>query len=185
MKNKMIKFKNISPNVAKSAFIADGAKVIGDVSIGEDSSVWFNCVLRGDVNYIKIGKRTNVQDLTTIHVWHASYSEDGELLDAGYPTIIGDDVTIGHNCVIHACKIDDRCLVGMNAVVMDGAKIGCESIVGAGSVITKGKVFPPRSLILGSPAKLVRQLNDEEAKSLLESAQNYVKFKDEFLKNCE
>ncbi|MCI5969230.1 gamma carbonic anhydrase family protein [Helicobacter sp.] len=177
----LIKFKDKVPKVASNVFIAEGAKVIGEVEIGEDSSVWFNCVLRGDVNAIKIGKHTNIQDLTTLHVWHKTYDAQGNALDNGYAVEIGDDVTIGHNCVIHACVLKHRILVGMNAVIMDGAVIEEDSIVGAGSVVTKGKKFPPRSLILGNPAKFVRELKDEEVALIKESAQNYVRFKNDFL----
>ncbi|ARJ56228.1 gamma carbonic anhydrase family protein [Campylobacter cuniculorum] len=177
----LIAFKGKNPKIGQNVFIAQGAKIIGEVEIGDESSVWFNCVLRADVNFIKIGKRTNIQDLTTIHVWHREFNEDGSLKDAGFPTSIGDDVTIGHNCVIHACTIKDRVLIGMNAVVMDDALIEEDSIVGAGSVVTKGKKFPPRSLILGNPAKFVRELKEEELAFLKISAQNYVHFKDDFL----
>ena len=177
----LIKFKDKTPKIANTVFIAEGAKVIGEVEIGEDSSVWFNCVLRGDVNSIKIGKRTNIQDLTTLHIWHRTLDAKGNVLDEGYPVEIGDDVTIGHNCVIHACVLKNRILIGMNAVVMDGVVIEEDSIVGVGSVITKGKKFPPRSLILGNPAKFVRELKDDEVAFIKESAQNYVRFKNDFL----
>lgn len=177
----LIRFKNHTPKLNQNVFVAKGAKIIGEVEIGEDSSVWFNCVLRGDVNFIKIGKRTNIQDLSTVHVWHREFDSDGSLKSAGYPTIIGDDVTIGHNCVIHACVIKNRVLVGMNAVIMDDALIEEDSIVGAGSVVTKGKKFPPRSLILGNPAKFVRELSQDEIDFLKQSACNYVEFKNEFL----
>ncbi len=177
----LIKFKDKTPKIANNVFIAEGAKVIGEVEIGEDSSVWFNCVLRGDVNSIKIGKRTNIQDLTTLHIWHRTLDAKGNVLDEGYPVEIGDDVTIGHNCVIHACVLKNRILIGMNAVVMDGVVIEEDSIVDAGSVITKGKKFPPRSLILGNPAKFVRELKDDEVAFIKESAQNYVRFKNDFL----
>ncbi|EAJ8474043.1 gamma carbonic anhydrase family protein [Campylobacter upsaliensis] len=172
----LIKFQGKTPQVGDKVFIAQGAKIIGEVELGEDSSVWFNCVLRADFNFIKIGKRTNIQDLTTIHIWHR------EPNDKGYPTIIGDDVSIGHNCVIHACEIKNRVLVGMNSTIMDGACIEEDSIVGAGSVVTKHKKFPPRSLILGNPAKFVRELSQEEVDFLKISAQNYVEFKNAFLK---
>lgn len=177
----LINLKDKTPKVANNVLIAEGAKIIGEVEIGEDSSVWFNCVLRGDVNFIKIGKRTNIQDLTTLHVWHKSYDVQGNIIDKGYPVEIGDDVTIGHNCVIHACVVKDRVLVGMHAVIMDGAVIEEDSIVGAGSVVTKGKRFPPRSLILGNPAKFVRELREDEVAFIRESAQNYVYFKNSFL----
>ena len=181
----LITFNGKSPKIQQGAFIAPGAKIIGEVEIGTDSSVWFNCVLRGDANFIKIGSRTNIQDLSTVHIWHREFNPDGSLKDAGYPTIIGDDVTIGHNCVIHACTLKNRVLVGMNAVVMDGAVIEEDSIVGAGSVVTKGKIFPPRSLILGNPAKLVRELNEAELAFLKQSALNYVGFKNEFLHDAK
>ncbi|RTI80370.1 gamma carbonic anhydrase family protein [Campylobacter jejuni] len=181
----LIKFKNHSPKLGQNVFVAEGAKIIGEIEIGDESSIWFNCVLRADVNFIKIGKRTNIQDLSTVHVWHREFDEKGKLKDAGFPTIIGDDVTIGHNCVIHACVIKNRVLIGMSAVVMDNALIEEDSIVGAGSVVTKGKKFPPRSLILGNPAKFVRELNDEEISFLKQSALNYVDFKNEFLKDLQ
>lgn len=178
----LLNFKGKSPKIAPNVFIAEGAKIIGEVEIGEDSSVWFNCVLRGDENFIKIGKRTNIQDLTTLHIWHRLFDDKEAMIDSGYPVIIGDDVTIGHHCIIHACQIHSRCLIGMHACVMDDAEIGEDSIVGAGSVVTKGKKFPPRSLILGNPAKFVRELKDEEIALILQSAQNYVRFKNDFLK---
>ncbi|EAK3352714.1 gamma carbonic anhydrase family protein [Campylobacter upsaliensis] len=178
----LIKFQGKTPQVGDKVFIAQGAKVIGEVELGEDSSVWFNCVLRADFNFIKIGKRTNIQDLTTIHIWHRELDEKGALKDRGYPTIIGDDVSIGHNCVIHACEIKNRVLIGMNSTIMDGVCIEEDSIVGAGSVVTKHKKFPPRSLILGNPAKVIRELSQEEVDFLKISAQNYVEFKNAFLK---
>lgn len=181
----LIAFNGKGPKIHHSAFIAQGAKIIGEVEIGEDSSVWFNCVLRGDANFIKIGSRTNIQDLSTVHIWHREFNTDGSLKDAGYPTIIGNDVTIGHNCVIHACTIKDRVLIGMNAVIMDAAIINEDSIVGAGSVITKGKIFPPRSLILGNPAKFVRELSAAELAFLKQSALNYVGFKNAFLNEAK
>lgn len=177
----LIPFKDKIPQVGANVFIAEGAKVIGEVQIGDESSVWFNCVLRGDINLIKIGKRSNIQDLSTLHTWGRTYDDNGGIVDSGLPVIIGDDVTIGHNCVIHACVIKDRVLIGMNAVVMDGAVIDEDSIVGAGSVVTKGKTFPKRSLIVGNPAKVVRSLSDDEVAFLRQSALNYVAYKNDFL----
>lgn len=173
----LIQFKEHKPKVGKEVLICDGAKVIGEVELGDNVSVWYNCVLRGDVNYIKVGNNTNIQDLTTIHVWH----RDEGVAESGFPVIIGDNVTIGHNCIIHACHIEDNCLIGMGSIVMDGAKIGRDSIVGAGAVVTKGKTFPPRSLILGNPAKFVRELNPSEIEEISQSAIRYVSFKNEFL----
>ncbi len=181
----LLNFKGKNPKIDQNVFIAEGAKIIGEVEIGEDSSIWFNCVLRGDENFIKIGKRTNIQDLTTLHIWHRLFDESGKMIDAGYPVIIGDDVTIGHNCIIHACQIHSRCLIGMHACVMDNVEIGEDSIVGAGSVVTKGKKFPPHSLILGNPAKFIRELKEEEIALIIESAQNYVRFKNDFLTNLQ
>lgn len=173
----LIKFNGITPSIGKDVLLCDGAKVIGEVSIGDNASIWYNCVLRGDVNYIKIGKNTNIQDLTMIHVWHR---EEGKA-ESGYPTIIGDNVTIGHSCVIHACHIEDNCLIGMGSIVMDGARIGRDSIVGAGAVVTKGKKFPPKSLILGNPAKFVRELSEEEIEEIVNSAIRYVEFKNQYM----
>ncbi len=146
---KILGYKDKLPEIGKQVFLADGSIVVGDVSLGDDVSVWFNTVIRGDVHYIRIGARTNVQDLSMLHVTHDTH-----------PLIIGEGVTIGHNVVLHGCTIEDYCLIGMGAIVMDGAVIGHHSIVGAGAVVTGGKVFPPYSMIIGSPATLKRELND-------------------------
>ncbi|PAF44956.1 gamma carbonic anhydrase family protein [Helicobacter sp. 11S02629-2] len=167
--------EKISPKLGKDVLVSEGAKVIGEVTLGDDVSIWYNCVLRADVNSIQVGARTNIQDLTCVHV-HRRCSGG-----PNFPTIIGEEVTIGHNCTIHACTIGNRCLIGMGAIVMDGAVIGDDSIVGAGSVVTKNQHFKPRSLILGSPARFVRELNDEEVASLKQSALDYVNFKNDFL----
>lgn len=172
----LIEFQGHTPIVGKNVLLCEGAKIIGEVSIGDNASIWFNCVLRGDVNYIKIGKNTNIQDLTMIHVWH----RESGIKDSGYPTIIGDNVTIGHSCVIHACNISDNCLIGMGSIIMDGAIIGRDCIVGAGSVVTKGKQFPPQSLILGNPAKFIRTLNEKEIAEIANSAIRYVEFKNQY-----
>ncbi len=168
----LLAYKGNTPAVDASTWIAPGATVIGDVTIGKESSVWFGCVVRGDVHRIRIGDRTNIQDLSMIHVTHWKKSDRSD----GHPTIIGDDVTIGHRVMLHGCTIEDACLIGMSATILDGAVIGRESIVGAGALVTGGKVFPPRSLILGSPAKAVRTLNDEEVAELYASAKRYVGF---------
>jgi carbonic anhydrase/acetyltransferase-like protein (isoleucine patch superfamily) len=163
-------FQGIKPTIAKSAFIEETAVVIGDVVIGEDCSVWFNSVIRGDVNYIRLGDRTNVQDLCVLHVTHATA-----------PLVIGNDVTIGHNVVLHGCTIKDRVLIGMGAIIMDGAVIGEDCVVGAGALITEGTIVPPKSLILGSPAKVKRPVTGKELAWIKESAQNYIKYAKQYL----
>jgi len=170
-------FKEWSPIVEKGAWIAEGASVIGRVTMGVDSAVWFGCVVRGDVHFITIGDRTNIQDLSMIHVTHHKRDD----MSDGNPTVIGDDVTVGHRVMLHGCTIEDACLIGMSATILDGAVIGKESIVGAGSLVTKNKRFPPRSLIMGSPAKAVRELTDDEVAELYASASRYVEFKNEYI----
>jgi len=170
------KFKNYTPEIGKNSWIAPSADVIGEVTCGEDCSIWFGSVVRGDVHYIKIGNRVNIQDLSMVHVTH--YKKDDR--SDGNPTIIGDDVTIGHRVMLHGCTIENACLIGMSATILDGAVIGKESIVGAGALVTKNKVFPPRSLIMGSPAKVVRELNDDEVEELYASASRYVEFQKDY-----
>jgi len=169
-------FKQWTPVLGDKTWIAPSADIVGNVRMGENSSIWFGCVVRGDVHYITIGDRTNIQDLSMIHVTH--YKKED--MSDGNPTIIGNDVTVGHRVMMHGCTIEDACLIGMSATILDGAVIGRESIVGAGSLVTKNKVFPPRSLIMGSPAKVMRELNDDEVKDLYASAQRYVGFKEEY-----
>lgn len=164
-------FNSILPVIADDVFIADGARIIGKVHIGSKSSIWFNTVVRGDVHEIRIGARTNIQDNTTVHV------SEGR---AG--CYIGNDVTIGHNAIVHACTVEDLALIGMGAVISDEAVIGKGSLVGAGALVTQGKKFPPYSLIIGSPAKAVRQLTEEEIKGLQESADHYVEIARQYLK---
>ncbi|WP_457623417.1 gamma carbonic anhydrase family protein [Persephonella sp.] len=163
-------YNGIYPKIHPSAFIAENAVIIGDVEIGEDSSIWYNVVIRGDVNFIKIGNRTNIQDGTVIHVDHKKY-----------PTIIGNEVTIGHNVMLHACTIEDRVLVGMSATIMDGVVVGKESIIGAGSLVTPHKKVEPRSLWTGSPAKFKRMLNEEELEWLEKSYKNYIRYKNSYM----
>ena len=170
------KFKGTLPTLGNNTWIAPSADIVGDVTCGEECSIWFGCVVRGDVHYIKIGSRVNIQDLSMIHVTHYKNGDK----TTGNPTIIGDDVTIGHRVMLHGCTIEDACLIGMSATILDGAVIGKESIVGAGALVTKNKVFPPRSLIVGSPAKVVRELNDEEVAELYASAKRYVEFKKDY-----
>ena len=169
-------FKQWEPRIGENAWIAGSADVIGNVTMGEECAVWFGCVVRGDVHRIEIGDRTNIQDLSMIHVTHYKKPD----MSDGHPTIIGSDVTVGHRVMLHGCTIEDACLIGMSATILDGAVIGRESIVGAGALVTKNKVFPPRSLIMGSPAKAVRTLSDEEVEELYASARRYVAFKEDF-----
>ncbi len=160
--------KGINPEIPESCFIAPSADIIGDVKMGEESSVWFQVVIRGDVNSIRIGSRTNVQDGAILHV-----TRDKPPMKSA-PLSIGDDVTIGHRVTLHGCTIKNRVLLGMGATVLDGAVIGDDSIVAAGALVTKDKVFPPRSLIQGAPAKVVRELTSDEVAVLKASALNYV-----------
>lgn len=160
----ILPFKGVSPKLAEGVFVASGAVVIGDVELGRDSNVWFNTVIRGDVNRIRIGERTNIQDNSTVHVTSGTG-----------PTSIGSDVTIGHNCVIHACTIGDFSLIGMGSTILDGAVIEPRCFIAAGSVVTPGKVMPGGMMCMGSPAKPVRKLNDAELEFLEQSARDYVK----------
>lgn len=170
-------FKEHVPEIGNRSWIAPSAEVIGMVRLGEDCSVWFGAVIRGDIHYIEIGKGTNIQDLAMIHVTHFTKPD----MSDGNPTVIGKYVTVGHKVMLHGCNIGDYSLIGMNAVILDGAEIGEESIVGAGALVTMNKSFPPRSLILGSPANAVRQLSEEEVTDLHHHSYNYVRFKDEYL----
>ncbi len=173
------KFKDYTPKLGINTWIAPSADVIGDVVCGEDCSIWFGTVVRGDVHYITIGDRVSVQDLSMIHVTHHKGKE--RKIGDGSPTIIGDDVTIGHRVMLHGCTVESACLIGMSSTILDGAVIGKESIVGANSLVTKNKKFPPRSLIMGAPAKVIRKLTDEEIKELYASAKRYVEFKNEYI----
>jgi gamma-carbonic anhydrase len=156
-------FNGIRPEVYPDVFVAKGAHIIGDTKIGSQSSIWFNVVVRGDVHHVRIGKRTNIQDNSTVHV------TEGEA-----PCIIGDNVTVGHNAIIHACTIENLCLIGMGAIILDQAVIQEGSFVAAGALVTPGKTFPQYSLIMGSPAKVVRELNPKEREDLMASADHYV-----------
>jgi carbonic anhydrase/acetyltransferase-like protein (isoleucine patch superfamily) len=167
-------YKGKYPKIGKNVFIAENAIIIGDVEIGDDCSIWYNVVIRGDVNYIRIGDRTNIQDGTIIHVTHDTH-----------PTIIGKEVTVGHNVMLHGCVIEDRCLIGMSSTIMDGAVVGKESIVGAGALVTPNKKIEPRSLWTGAPAKFKRNLTEDEIKWLEKSYKNYIKYKNEYLEEGE
>lgn len=165
----LLPYRDKLPALGPGAFVAPDATLIGDVTLGEDASVFFQCVLRADINAIRIGARSNIQDHTTVH------------LASDVPTIVGEDVSVGHRCILHACTVGDRVLVGMGSILMDNVVIGEDSIVGAGSLIPKGKTFPPGSLIVGSPARLVRPLTDEEKASIPKLARKYIGVKNEYL----
>ena len=152
----------VAPSVPDSAWIADSAQVMGDVVLGEDASVWFGTVVRGDTDKITIGAGTNIQDASVLHA------------DRGVPLVIGANVTVGHQVMLHGCTIGDETLIGIGAVVLNNAKIGKNCLVGAGSLVTEGKEFPDGSMILGSPAKVVKQLSSEQIEGLRRSARHYV-----------
>ncbi|WP_193212107.1 gamma carbonic anhydrase family protein [Luteolibacter marinus] len=155
-------YEGIAPRIASSAFVAGSADVIGRVTLGEESSVWYNATVRGDINEIVIGPRSNVQDNAVIHL-----SDD-------HGTYLGELVTVGHSAILHACTVRDEVLVGMGAIVLDGAEIGERSIIGAGALVTGGTVIPPGSLVLGSPAKVVRTLSADEQAKVKTWAEKYV-----------
>lgn len=163
-------YRTILPRVHPSAYIDQSAQVIGDVEIGEESSVWMNAVIRGDVNTIRIGDRTNIQDGTVIHVMRGTHA-----------TRVGSDVTVGHAAVLHGCTIHDRCLIGMGALLLNGAEIGEDSIVAAGSLVPEEKSFPARSLLMGRPAVLRRGLTDEEIASIRDYAQRYIGYRKDYM----
>jgi len=165
-------FNNITPTIGKNVYIDEQSAVIGDVVIGSESSIWPFTSVRGDVNKIRIGERTNIQDNSTIHVSHDSEHQPG-----GVPTIIGDDVTVGHQVILHACTIGNRCLIGMGSVVMDKVIIEDEVIVGAGSLVTQDRTLESGYLYIGRPAKRLRELSEEEKEYLSYSAQHYVRLK--------
>ncbi len=170
-------YRDKLPVLGARAYIDPAASVVGDVVLGDDASVWPHTVIRGDVNYVRIGARTNVQDGTVIHVSH-----DGPHAKlGGFATVIGDDVTIGHKAIIHACRIEDAALIGMGAIVLDGAVVRRHGFVGAGALIAPGKEVGERELWLGNPAKKVRMLTDAEVEALYYSAQHYVRLKDDYL----
>lgn len=172
----MIKtFQNIAPKIHETAFVAETAVIIGDVEIGERASVWYNCVLRGDVNYIRIGAGTNIQDGTVIHVSRG----------ADFPTVIEERVTVGHSATVHGCHVETGSLVGIGAIILDGARIGKNSLVAAGSLVTPGTQIPERSFVLGSPARVRRELTDEEVENLQKFWRNYIALSEIYLENLD
>lgn len=163
-------FKDLKPQIGRNSWISETALIIGDVKIGDNVGVWFGAVLRGDVAPIVIGDNTNIQDNVVIHS------------EVGYPTKIGNGVTIGHNSIIHGCEIGDDTLIGMGAIILNGAKIGKNCIIGAGSVITEGKVIEDNSLVLGVPGRVVRKVTEEEIKRIKENAKAYIALKESYEK---
>ncbi len=162
----MIKpFRGVHPRIHPTAFVEESAHVIGDVHLGEDSSIWFNTVVRGDIHYIRIGNRSNVQDNSVIHVRNGTH-----------PAILEDEVTVGHSVTLHGCYVEQGALIGIGSIVLDDARVGACSIVAAGAIVSPGTVIPPRSLAMGLPAKVKRELTDEEVEQLSEFWKNYVEY---------
>lgn len=166
----LMPFYDAAPKLNGEVYIVASAQVIGDVTLGHQSSVWFNVIIRGDVNYIRIGERTNIQDGSVIHVTRETH-----------PTILGDDVTVGHSVTLHGCTIGHRCLIGIGAIVLDGAIIGNDCLVAAGSLVSPGTVIPDGHLVMGSPARPKRSLSEKERLHLKKSAQNYVGYMNQYI----
>lgn len=160
--------KGETPLIHETSFVAENATLIGKVQLAEDTGVWFGAVIRGDVEQIKIGRGTNIQDNTVVHT------------SKGYPTTLGEEVTVGHGAIVHGCTIGDRVLVGMGAIILDGAIVESDCMIGAGALIPPGKTIPSKSLVVGSPGKVVRQLTDEELESLKASAKRYIAYSKEY-----
>jgi carbonic anhydrase/acetyltransferase-like protein (isoleucine patch superfamily) len=159
-------FKGVVPRIDASAYVDVSAQVIGDVEIGPESSIWMNVVVRGDVNRIRIGARTNIQDLTLVHVMRETH-----------PTTIGDAVTVGHSAVVHGCTIENRCLIGMGAILLNGCRVGTGSIIAAGALVPEGMAVPPGSMVMGVPARVRRTLTTAEDASIVWYADNYVRYR--------
>jgi carbonic anhydrase/acetyltransferase-like protein (isoleucine patch superfamily) len=166
-------YRGVSPRVHPTAFIDDSAQVIGDVEIGEESGVWMNAVVRGDVHSIRVGRRSNIQDGTVVHAQSAT--------SGAHPTVIGNSVTIGHGALVHGCTIDDQCLIGMGAIVLNGVHVGMQSVIAAGALVTEGMKVPPKSLVMGSPAKVKRLLTQAEISEILAYADRYVGYRLEYM----
>lgn len=169
----LVSYKHYKPNIEKNVFVAENSTIIGRCFIGENCSIWYNAVLRADVNEIRIGNITNIQDGCVVHCAH------------DYKTIIGENVTVGHNAIIHGCTIGSNCIIGMGATILDGAIVGDNVIVGANSLITSGKTIPSGMLVMGSPAKVVRGLTSEEIEGIHHSGEGYVKLSKEYAGRIE
>ena len=165
-------YRGTTPRFPPSVFVDVSAQVIGDVVLGEESSVWMNAVVRGDVHWIRIGRRSNIQDNTVVHVQNGTH-----------PTTIGDEVTIGHAAIVHGCTIGNRVLIGMGAILLNGSTVGEDSIVAAGSLLTEESRFPPRSLIMGTPAQVKRPLTDQEVAMILEFSDRYVNYRLDYMQS--
>ncbi len=169
-------FLGITPQIDPSVFIAETAVIVGDVQIGAQSSIWYNVVARGDVNFIRIGNRTNIQDLSMLHVTHKRHATD-----PGAPLIIGDEVTVGHSVTLHGCTIENGAFIGMQAIVMDKVVVGEGALVGARALVTEGTIIPPHTLWVGAPAKFKRELKADEIAWLKQAAANYVAYAQQYL----
>lgn len=169
-------YKGIEPKCADSSYVDESAVIIGDVTLGDDSSIWCTTVIRGDVNFIRIGQRTNIQDASVLHVTHKNPVRHPQ----GYPLIIGDDVTIGHRVTLHGCTLEDRTFIGMGAIVMDDVVVQSDSMVGAGALVTAGTIVESGWLYVGVPARKKRQLSEAEIKWIKQSALNYVSYSKEY-----
>ena len=171
----MIKsFQNKSPVIHETAYVTDDATIIGEVEIGAESSVWFGSILRGDVNFIRIGERVNIQDGTIIHVSRETH-----------PTVLENEITVGHRVTLHGCHIETGCLIGIGAIVLDGARVGKHSLVAAGSLITPNTIIPPRSMVMGSPAKVKRELSEAEVEDLGKFWRNYVELSRRYRRSAD
>ncbi len=162
-------FRGVHPQIHPTAYVEPSAQVIGDVHLGEEASIWCNCTVRGDIHYIRIGDRSNVQDNSVIHVRHGSH-----------PTILESEVTVGHSATLHGCYVEQGCLIGIGSILLDDVRIGARSLVAAGSLVSPGTVIPPRSLVMGFPARVKRPLTDEEVSNLELFWKNYVEYTREY-----
>ena len=169
MLSRVFPYKDLNPQIDNSVFLAEGVRVVGDVSIAADSSIWYNTVVRGDIHPIKIGQYTNIQDNCTIHVMY------------DYPCIIGNYVTVGHNVIVHGCTVADNCLIGMGSILLGYAEIGANCIIGAGSLITERKKIPPNSLVMGSPGKIIREVSQTEIEAIRQSALKYAEVAHDYI----